>query len=92
MASAIRSAQPVLARVFNAIVALSMALFLLAPVSAAYADEGYCRTWKEYQKTDEYAKALGDKEAPTWNMVSDAMDILFEAGISAFESGDADAE
>jgi len=91
MIPAIRSAQPVFVRVLNVIVALSMALFLLAPASAAYADDGYCRTWKEYEKTDEYAKALGDKEAATWNMVADAMDILFEAGISAYESGDADA-
>ena len=91
MVSTIRSAQPVLARVFNVIVALSMVLFLLVPASAAHAEGDYCRTWKEYQKTDEYAKDLGDKEAPTWNMVADAMDILFEAGVAAFESGDADA-
>ncbi len=90
MVSTIRSAQPFLSRAFSVIVALSMTLFLLAPVTSAYADDGYCRTWKEYQKTDDYTKALGDKESPTWNMVADAMDKLFEAGITAFEAGDAD--
>ena len=79
-----------MARVFNVIVALSMASFLLAPVTQAYADDGFVRTWKEYEATDEYKAALGDKEAATWNMVADAMDNLFEVAKEAYAAGDAD--
>ena len=90
MVTAIRSAQPAFARIFSVIVALSMALFMLAPAAAYAADDGFIRTWKEYEKTQEYADALGDKEAPTWNMVADAMDNLFEASKTYYADGDAE--
>ena len=79
-----------MARVFSVIVAMSMALFLLAPVTAAYADGEFVRTWKEYEKTDDYKAALGNKDAATWNMVADAMDNLFEVAKKAYADGDAD--
>ena len=78
-----------LARTFNVIVALSMALLMLVPASAYAADDGnFIRKWSEYEKTDEYVAALGDKDAATWNMVADAMDNLFEVAKTAYAAGD----
>ena len=80
-----------LARTFNVIVALSMALLMLVPASAYAADDGnFIRKWSEYEKTDEYVAALGDKDAATWNMVADAMDKLFEVSKTAYAGGDAE--
>ena len=90
MAYATRSIQAYLVRVLNVVLALSVALFLLMPLSAAYADDEFVRTWKEYEQTDTYTQALGDKEAATWNMVADAMDDLFEVAKTAYAAGDAD--
>ena len=91
MSCTTHAVQPIIARLFSVIVAVSMALFMLAPVTAAYADDGsFIRKWSEYEKTPEYAEALGDKEAATWNMVADAMDNLFEVAKSAYAAGDAD--
>lgn len=88
MAIKTASTANVLARVFNVIVALSMALLMLAPASAYAADDGdFVRKWSEYEKTDEYAAALGDKDAATWNMVADAMDNLFEVAKTAYAAG-----
>lgn len=90
MVSAYRTVQPALARIASAIVAASMALLMLVPASAFAADDGFIRTWKEYEKTQEYADALGDKEAATWNMVADAMDNLFEAAKTYYADGDSE--
>ena len=91
MSCRIASVSSVLARTFNLIVALSMALLMLAPASAYAADDGdFIRKWSEYEKTDESAAALGDKDAATWNMVADAMDNLFEVAKNAYVAGDAD--
>ena len=90
MALAVRPFRLAFARAFNILMALSVALFLATPVSAAFADDGFVRTWKEYQKTEAYEQALGDKEAATWNMVADAMDDLFEVSLEAYSQGDAD--
>ena len=89
MASKTASTANVLVRVFNVIVAMSMALLMLAPASAYAADDGgFVRKWSEYEKTDAYAAALGDKDAATWNMVADAMDDLFEVAKTAYAAGD----
>ena len=85
MSHALRSSQSVFVRLCNAFVALSMALFLVAPASAAYAKDDYCSTWEEYKAT------LPADAAITWNTVADAMDILLDAANAAFEAGDADA-
>ena len=90
MEYAVRPIRLALVRCFNVFVALSMALLLVMPASMAYADGDFVRTWKEYEKTDAYAKALGDKDAATWNMVADAMDDLFEVAKAAYADGDAD--
>ena len=79
-----------LARVLAVIVSLSLALSMSAPFVAYAADDGFIRTWKEYEKTQEYADALGDKEAATWNMVANAMDDLFEVAKASYADGDAD--
>ena len=90
MVNTARTIQPVLARLSKIVLALSMALLIAAPMTAAYADGGFVRTWKEYEKTDAYTQALGDKQAATWNMVADAMDNLFEVAKTAYAQGDAD--
>jgi len=90
MVTMYRTIQPVLARVFCAFVSLSLVWFMTVPALAYAADGDYVRTWKEYEKTQEYTEALGDKQAATWNMVADAMDNLFEAAKTLYARGDAD--
>ena len=85
MIYALRSSRHVLVRLFSVLVALSMALFLVAPASAAFAKGDYCDTWEEYKAT------LPADAAVTWNTVADAMDILLDAANAAYEAGDADA-
>lgn len=66
--------------------AVLMAVMLLFASMPAYAEDSrYLDSWKDYEKT------LPEGEAVTWNVVADAMDILFDAAIESFEAGDADA-
>ena len=72
-------APQVLMRSLNTLVALTLVLFMAAPVSAFAADDGdFIRKWSDYEQTQEYKDALGNKENATWNMVADAMDKLFD--------------
>ena len=86
----VRNAKTMVARSFNLLVAISMALLLVAPCTSAYAATDYCRTWADYQETSEYEAAIADTGAATWNTVADAMDILFDAAIECYNAGDAD--
>ena len=84
-------APQVLMRSLNTLVALTLVLFMAAPVSAFAADDGdFIRKWSDYEQTQEYKDALGNKENATWNMVADAMDKLFEVAKKAYANGDAD--
>ena len=84
-------APQVLMRSLNTLVALTLVLFMAAPVSAFAADDGdFIRKWSDYEQTQEYKDALGNKENATWNMVADAMDNLFEVAKKAYANGDAD--
>ena len=71
-------------KAFNVVVALFLALTMFAPLTA-YAADDYYDTWAEYKET------LPAGETITWNTVSNAMDILFDASIKAYQAGDAEA-
>ncbi len=71
---------------FQKIAAVLLALMMLVGTSPALAaGVEYVPKWTEYEKT------LPADTQITWNVVSDAMDILFDAAETEFQNGDMDA-
>ncbi len=66
-----------------AVFSLALALSLAAPGFAFAADDIY-ESWEDYKAENQVP------DPARWNDVADAMDLLFDAGIAAYEKGDAD--
>ena len=66
------------------LIAVLMAVCMLVP-TAAHADTSYYPKWSQYKEAE-----LAGTETITWNMVADAMDILFDAAKELYTAGDAD--
>lgn len=80
--SAVREGRSPLAKLGAILVAL-MLLFGTSPALAAGVE--YIPKWPQYEET------LDSGTTITWNVVADAMDILFDAAEEEYANGDADA-
>jgi high-affinity iron transporter len=71
------------ARTLQALMALSLVLFMMVPVRAYAADDTIYEKWSDYS-------AANGTEGVTWNVVANEMDKLIDGAFAAYEQGDSD--